>query len=203
VSEKANHWDHVYSSKAANDVSWFQEDPGISIELINRYGSNGPCIDVGAGASVLVDQLLAQGRTDITLLDVSSESLEATRRRLGDAANVVTFVVADLMTWRPPQQYTLWHDRAVFHFLTNQADRDAYLETVTSAIAPHGVVVLGTFAEDGPEQCSGLPTARYDTASLAAFFSGAFRVEATQREVHRTPWGSEQPFSWIVLRRNT
>jgi len=203
VSEKVDHWDQVYALKAADEVSWYQSGAGLSIELIDKHATPGPLIDVGAGASVLVDHLLAAGRTDVTLLDVSAEGLEETRRRLGDAASAVTFVVADLLTWRPLRQFAIWHDRAVFHFLTDPIDRDAYVRTVAAALAPQGVMVLGTFAADGPDQCSGLPTARYDAASLAALFSGSFSVETSTRELHRTPWGGEQPFTWLVLRRNS
>lgn len=201
MSEKADHWDRVYASKAPDDVSWYQSGAGVSFDLIQKHGPPGAVIDVGAGASVLVDHLLADGRTDVTLLDVSAEGLEETRRRLGGAADAVTFVVADLLDWQPPRRFALWHDRAVFHFLTGPADREAYVRTVAAALAPDGVVVLGTFAADGPEQCSGLPTARYDAPALAAVFAGGFDLETATREVHRTPWGSEQPFTWVVLRR--
>lgn len=201
MSEKTSHWDQVYASKAADDVSWYQPRAEVSLELIQEYGAPGPLIDVGAGASVLADQLLASGRTDLTLLDVSATGLDETRRRLGDDAGTVSFVVADLLTWRPSRQFTTWHDRAVFHFLTDPVDRHSYVRTVASALAPGGVVVLGTFAEDGPEQCSGLPTARYDADSLAAEFSDGFSVVTTKRELHRTPWGAEQSFTWVVLRR--
>lgn len=201
MTEKANHWDKVYSSKSADDVSWYQEDAGISLTLIDNFGCAGPVIDVGAGASVLVDHLLATGRTDITLLDISGEGLDETRRRLGPSASSVFFVVADLLTWRPSRKFAVWHDRAVFHFLTSATDRDRYVSTVTAAIEPGGMLVLGTFAEDGPEMCSGLPTARYDAAGLAALFAESFAVENAEREVHHTPWGAEQPFTWLVLRR--
>lgn len=201
MTEKASLWDQVYAEKAVDDVSWYQSRAEVSLELITTYGRPGALIDVGAGASVLADQLLASGRTDLTLLDVSATGLEETRRRLGAAADEVAFVVADLLTWRPSRQYATWHDRAVFHFLTDPADRDSYVRTVASALVPGGVLVLGTFAEDGPEQCSGLPTARYDAASLAAQFSDGFGVVTTTRELHRTPWGGEQSFTWVVLRR--
>lgn len=202
MTDQANHWDQVYSSKSADDVSWYQQDAGVSLSLIDEYGPPGAVVDVGAGASALVDGLLRDGRTDVTLLDISGEGLETTRQRLGDAAvGSVSFVVADLLSWSPSRQFAVWHDRAVFHFLTRQVERDAYVAAVTAAVEPGGVLVLGTFAQDGPEMCSGLPTARYDSERLAALFEEHFQVETAEREVHRTPWGAEQPFTWLVLRR--
>lgn len=198
----AGHWDVVYRTKAPDEVSWYQAGAGVSLDLIAKHGRPGASvIDIGAGASALVDHLLSEGWGDATLLDVSSEGLDVTLGRLGSRAEGVTFVVADLLTWIPRRSYGVWHDRAVFHFLVRANDRSAYLRTATNAVEPGGVLVLGTFADDGPEQCSGLPTARYDPDELARIFDPAFELVESMREVHRTPWGSEQPFTWVVLRR--
>lgn len=198
----AGHWDDVYGTKNSDCVSWYQGDPRISLDLIARHGRGGhPVVDIGAGASIVVDHLLVTGWSDVTVLDVSNEGLAQTRARLGSKADEVTFVVADLLAWSPDRHYGIWHDRAVFHFLTDPDDQLAYYRTALTAVEPGGVLVLGTFAENGPEQCSGLPTARYDARNLANKFHEGFVLVESLREVHRTPWGSEQPFTWVVLRR--
>lgn len=140
----------------------------------------------------------------MSLLDVSSEGLEETRERLGpDAAAAVTYIVADMLDWTPDRSYAVWHDRAVFHFLVDPGEQAAYVRAAALGVDAGGIVVLGTFAEDGPQQCSGLPTARYDAQTLAAHFAEDFVVIDQLRNVHRTPWGSEQPFTWVVLRRES
>ncbi|MFC5177179.1 class I SAM-dependent methyltransferase [Nocardioides taihuensis] len=193
------HWEDVYSSKGVDEVSWFQRDPEVSLRLV--AGAPGSVVDVGAGASVLVDRLLEAGRTDVTLLDLSPAALTVTRERLGPAADGVTFVAADVVGWDPDRTFDCWHDRAVFHFLTDPARQAAYVATAGRLVAPRGAVVLGTFAADGPTQCSGLPTARHEPADLATLFAHDFDLEHAERETHRTPWGAEQHFTWVVLRR--
>jgi SAM-dependent methyltransferase len=193
------HWEDVYSSKGVDEVSWFQREPEVSLRLV--AGAPGSVVDVGAGASVLVDRLLAAGRTDVTLLDLSSAALAVTRERLGPAADGVTFVAADVVGWDPGRTFDCWHDRAVFHFLTDPARQAAYVATAGRLVAPGGAVVLGTFAADGPTQCSGLPTARHEPADLASQFAHDFDLEHAEHETHRTPWGAEQHFTWVVLRR--
>lgn len=198
----AGHWDRVYATKDSADVSCYQSVPTPSLDLIARNSPHGcSIIDVGAGASVLVDHLIKAGHTDVTVLDVSSEGLDETRARLGSSSRGVTFVVADLLSWAPERTFRVWHDRAVFHFLTNPTDRSTYVRAASLAVEAGGAIVLGVFAEDGPEQCSGLPTARYDPESLAALFTEDFVLAESLRDVHQTPWGSEQPFTWVVLRR--
>ena len=159
-------------------------------------------VDVGAGASLLVDALLAAEWSDVTLLDVSREALALVKARVGAADTAVSFVVADLLDWRPERQYDAWHDRAVFHFLTDPADRARYVDTMTKAVRRGGAAVLSTFADDGPASCSGLSTARYDAPALADTFGAAFTMERTEREEHVTPAGRIQPFTWVVLRRS-
>jgi len=198
----AEHWDAVYATKASNEVSWFQATPTTSLRLLERWASPaGSVLDVGSGASTLVECLLDAGWVDVTVLDISQEALNEVRNRLGRRAAEVSFVAADVRFWQPHRTFDAWHDRAVFHFLVEPTDRDRYVTATTQAVAPGGVVVLGTFAADGPTQCSGLPTARYDTDSLARAFGSAFVLEHAEREEHTTPAGADQPFSWVVLRR--
>jgi SAM-dependent methyltransferase len=194
----------VYGRSAITEVSWFQTDPARSLELIAAAGVDldDPVIDVGGGASTLADRLLDHGYGDLTVLDVAAPALAAAQARLDDRARLVRWVVADVLEWTPPTTYALWHDRAVFHFLTDRAGRDRYRAVLARAIAPGGHVVIGTFAADGPVTCSGLPTARYDAAALAAEFPG-YQVDRTAREEHHTPSGSVQPFTWLLLTRTS
>ena len=196
----AAHWDHVYATKPLDQVSWHQQQAATSLRLItDATDPTATVVDVGAGASPLADGLLRAGYRDVTALDVSSHALAALRARLGAG---ITYVATDLLTWQPGRSYDVWHDRAVFHFLTDAADRDRYVATATGTVTPGGLLVLATFAADGPDSCSGLPTARYDADSLADLFGDAFAPERTEREEHRTPGGADQPFTWVVLRRS-
>ncbi|MEP6598083.1 MAG: class I SAM-dependent methyltransferase [Actinomycetota bacterium] len=198
----AKHWDTVYGTKAATEVSWFQANPSTSLRLLtSSVSSAGAALDVGAGASSLADALLDAGWSDITVLDVSAQALRAARDRLGERGDMVSFVVVDLLSWQPERPYDGWHDRALFHFLVRQVDREQYLATALGAISPGGVMVLGTFAPDGPTECSGLRTARYDADALAAAFAPAFKLLHNEREEHVTPGGAIQPFTWVVLQR--
>jgi len=199
----AQHWDRVYTSRAENVVSWFTPQPSTSVGLLDRCGvsARGAVLDVGGGRSRLVEALLDRGHRDVTVLDVSAAALESSADRLGERRHDVTWVRADLLNWAPPRQFEVWHDRAVFHFLTDPADQESYRTVAAAAVIPGGLLVVGTFAEDGPESCSGLPAARYDAASLARVFAPDFVSVLAEREVHRTPGGAEQPFTWVVLRR--
>ena len=198
----ATHWDDVYRVRGVESTSWFQAEPATSMRLVTTWApAEASVVDVGAGASTLVDRLLDEGRADCTVLDLSAEALEVVRRRLGDRASPVTFVVADLLDWAPSRSYDAWHDRAVFHFLVDDADRVRYVDLAARAVAPGGVAILATFGPDGPTHCSGLPTARYDAASLAAAFAPHFALVHAEVETHTTPGGGVQPFTWVVLRR--
>jgi trans-aconitate methyltransferase len=196
-----SHWGSVYADRAIDEVSWYQAEPTVSLELIGKAGVDpaSAIIDVGGGASVLAERLVTLGFEDVTVLDVSGEALAASRGRMAARADQVTWVEADLLQWRPGRRYDVWHDRAVFHFLTTRAERLRYVQTVRSALAPDGAVVLGTFASDGPDRCSGLPTSRYAAEELAAQFPG-FETMTTRREEHHTPAGALQPFTWVLLR---
>jgi SAM-dependent methyltransferase len=199
------HWDDVYGAKAADELSWFQATPAVSLRLLGRFAPPpSSVIDVGGGASTLVDVLLDEGWADVTVLDVSATALEAVRARLGDRHEHRPLLVhADLLGWDPPRQYDVWHDRAVFHFLVEPTDRRRYVDIAARAVRPGGHLVVATFAPDGPAQCSGLPTARYDAEALAREFASGFDSQPchAEREEHCTPSGVVQPFTWVVLRR--
>lgn len=202
MGDTAGHWDGVFETKADDEVSWFQAQPTVSLRLLETWVSPaGSLIDIGAGASTLVDGLLDAGWSDVTLLDVSAAALAKVRDRLDGRASSVEFVAADVRTWSPERTYDAWHDRAVFHFLVDPADRDRYVSMATAGVAPGGVVVLATFAADGPTSCSGLPTSRYDTEELVGVFGPAWALEHAEREEHTTPFGTIQAFTWVVLRR--
>jgi 2-polyprenyl-3-methyl-5-hydroxy-6-metoxy-1,4-benzoquinol methylase len=202
VSRSA-HWENVYATKGENEVSWFQENPAPSLELIDlaQLPPESAIIDIGAGASRLVDSLVARGFHNVTVLDLSESALGAAKARLGAQANDVEWVVADVTTWQPPQTYDLWHDRAAFHFLTDDAARSAYVDRLKRALKPAGHVIIGTFALNGPERCSGLPVTRHDAVSLAATLGPEFRLIDTRPHEHVTPWGSTQQFQFSTFRR--
>jgi ubiquinone/menaquinone biosynthesis C-methylase UbiE len=206
VMESANrqaHWENVYTSKGESEVSWFQESPAPSFDLIVQAGAThrSAIIDIGGGASRLVDHLVEQGFQDITVLDLSAAALEAARRRLESRADRVQWIVADATAWEPVRAYDIWHDRAAFHFLTDESDRAAYIARLTRGVNAGGHAIIGTFALDGPEKCSGLPVARYDSASLAQVLGAGFQLVDTRRHEHATPWGSRQMFQFSVFRR--
>jgi trans-aconitate methyltransferase len=170
------HWQQVYNEKGENQVSWFQERPAISLELIEAAGAEpgSAIIDIGGGASRLVDALVENGYRDLTVLDLSESAVSIAKKRLGRRAATVKWIVADVTQWEPPTTYDLWHDRAAFHFLTEESDRIAYVERLTKVLRPAGHAIIGTFALDGPERCSGLPVVRYDGAQLSINLGSAF-----------------------------
>ena len=197
----ADHWDQVYADKQANELSWFQESPETSLRLLSAFGDPAcAVIDVGAGESTLADRLLDLGWVDVNVLDVSQEALALVKKRLADRAGI-SYVCADLLHWKPPRQFDAWHDRAVLHFLTNASDRNRYIDLCASAVRPGGTATIGTFAVDGPTECSGLPTCRYDSQTLSDLFAPHFTLEHHEREEHPTPGGGVQHFAWSVLRR--
>lgn len=195
----AHHWNAVFASRDLDTVSWFEETPTHSVELLRQQP--GSMIDIGAGASRLPDALLTDGRDDITVLDISHEALAVTRERLGSAEGRVAYVVSDVLAWEPARTYDAWHDRAVFHFLTSPADQATYVDLAARALSPGGLLVLATFGPDGPTSCSGLPTARHSADDLAALLAPAFTLTHAETRTHRTPAGAEQQFTWISARR--
>lgn len=199
-----NHWEQLYATKADDAVSWFQEHAKRSVELIagTKVPRSAAIIDVGSGASHLIDDLIDQGFTNITALDLSSAALASTKHRLGVRASGVHFMVADITAVEMPRHaFDVWHDRAVFHFLTTPAQRRAYVDTVLGAVKPGGHVIMATFAEDGPQKCSGLPVQRYAPHELHAEFGVPFELVHSERETHSTPFGTEQKFIYCYCRK--
>jgi SAM-dependent methyltransferase len=199
------HWEAVYAQRAPDSVSWFQPHAEHSLALIARTGltREAAIIDVGGGTSTLVDDLLARGYHDLTVLDLSAAALAAAQARLGDEARRVSWVEADITAVDlPRQRYDLWHDRAVFHFLTDAAQRHAYVERVLQSVKPGGHVIVATFAEDGPDRCSGLPVMRYGADTLHAEFGAPFELLEHSRETHHTPGGAVQQFVYCYCRRS-
>ncbi|MDX8400278.1 MAG: class I SAM-dependent methyltransferase [Gallionellaceae bacterium] len=200
-----DHWEKVYTSKQTDAVSWFQPHADLSLDLIQSTAAehDAAIIDVGGGASTLVDDLLANRYTDLTVLDLSAAALQAARERLGEQESKVQWLEADITQVElPKKRYDIWHDRAVFHFLTTKEQRDAYVHTVFHSVKPGGHVIVATFAEDGPEQCSGLPVMRYNADDLHDEFGEAFILQRHQKEAHQTPFGTVQQFVYCYCRRN-
>lgn len=199
-----DHWEKVYSTKATNAVSWFQEHANLSLDLIKATGIDGKAaiIDVGGGASTLADDLLANGFTDLSVLDLSAAALSAARTRLGSQASAVQWIEADITKADlPANRFDVWHDRAVFHFLVTAEERAAYVQTVFRSVKPGGHVIVATFAEDGPSQCSGLPVMRYRADELHAEFGESFSLASQQKETHHTPFGALQQFVYCYCRK--
>jgi len=199
-----SHWEHVYATKAADAVSWFQPRAERSLRLIGETGvpRDAAIIDVGGGASRLVDGLLADGYENLTVLDLSVAALEKAKERIGDQAAQVRWIEADItQTTLPEATYDVWHDRAVFHFLTELEQRQAYIQSVLRSVKPGGHVLIATFAEDGPTQCSGLPVRRYRAETLQAELGESFTLIRHEDEDHDTPFGTVQPFVYCHFRK--
>ena len=198
------HWEKVYATKPVDGVSWFQAHADQSLRLIREAGVplTAAIIDVGGGASTLVDDLLQQGYSSLTVLDLSAAALAAARARLGAPAECVQWIEADVTTATlPARGYDVWHDRAVFHFLTDPDQRQAYVEAVLRSVKPGGHVIVATFADDGPTQCSGLPVMRYSAGELHAQFGAPFTLLRHEREEHHTPSGAVQKFIYCYCRK--
>lgn len=206
MASGAGHWNAVYGRGEETALSWYEAEAGRSFETVSRLvGPGEAVVDVGAGASRLVDRLIAAGLGPVTVLDISAAALDLARARLGAAASAVEWVEADVTRWRPERRYRLWHDRAAFHFLTDPADQRRYLAVMDAALEPGGHAILTTFAEDGPERCSGLPVHRWSSAALAGALSsalpGRFEPAAAERFAHHTPGGTVHNFQTSVFRK--
>jgi trans-aconitate methyltransferase len=199
---RRDHWQAVYNNKAENEVSWFQESPALSIELLKQVGAtpNSAVIDIGGGASRLVDNLVDRDYVDVTVLDLSKAALDVARLRLGSLADRVSWITADVTAWQPQRAYDVWHDRAAFHFLTEESDRAAYVTRLVRGVKPGGHIIIATFALDGPEKCSGLPVMRYSPERLGQTLGQAFQLVEMRQHTHSTPWKSEQKFQASIFR---
>jgi SAM-dependent methyltransferase len=200
---RQQHWDTVYTTKGERDVSWFETFPAVSIELIEDAGlTREMCVlDVGGGDSRLVDLLMARGLTCVAVLDVARAALERAQARLGEKASGVKWIEADVTgdwSWKPVD---IWHDRAVFHFLTAADDREKYKERLHATLKPGGSAIIATFAPEGPEKCSGLPVARYSPESLVLELGNGFALVDSRPHLHTTPWGATQAFQYSRLKR--
>ncbi|HEY0635146.1 MAG TPA: class I SAM-dependent methyltransferase [Gammaproteobacteria bacterium] len=198
-----HHWERLYTEKAIDSVSWFQNYPTMSMRLINNTGidKDAAIIDVGGGASVLVDTLVEEGYDQVAVLDIAGAALAHAKQRLGAKATKVEWFEHDVTTFAPPHPFQLWHDRAVFHFLTDAAARARYLEVLASAVPVDGHVIIATFAPEGPEKCSGLVVERYDEAKIVPLFAPRFTLVEKVAELHRTPALKDQQFNFFRFRR--
>jgi SAM-dependent methyltransferase len=199
-----HHWDAVYRTRPDAQTSWHRAHLDVSLRLLDALDLDvdAPVIDVGGGRSTFVDDLLARGLHEVSVLDIAAEALAQARERLGTAGGHVRWIAGDATAVElPAAHYALWHDRAVFHFLVDAHARARYAATLARAVRPGGHAIVATFAPDGPQRCSGLPVCRYDAAALAAEFAPAFSLVAAERDLHRPPAGGEQAFTYVLLRR--
>ena len=202
---RENHWEAIYRRSRSTELGWYQADPEVSLRLIHESGvrKSQRVIDVGSGSSLLVDNLVRLGFEHLTVLDIAQASLAESQRRLGRAADAVSWIAQDVTTFRSAKTFDLWHDRAVLHFLTHGSDRERYRETISKALKPGGTAIIGTFALDGRRRCAGLWVRRYGEADIRQLLGSGFRLLSTTREIHLTPGGVEQPYSYFVLQRES
>lgn len=202
ATSAADHWDQAYRH-GETTRSWFEPTAMSSLRMFEVAGVTAAdgVVDVGGGSSRLVDELLARNYQDVTVLDVSAEALRVAQERIGEMADRVRWLARDLLTWEPERSWRVWHDRAVLHFFTTPAAREAYLRCVHTATTAGSVAIVATFSPDGPEQCSGLPVTRYDARQLTDLFGSAWQLMSSELQRHTTPTGTVQPFTWTVLRR--
>jgi SAM-dependent methyltransferase len=202
-SAAKEHWEAIYTSKADSELSWHQQQSGASYQLITEFAKpGGSVIDVGGGSSSLTAQLVIDGFKPVTVLDISKAALERAQNRIAPSLNSqIDWRVGDILANPDLPPCDIWHDRAVFHFLVEPGDRAQYVELAARTVKQHGVLILGTFAPDGPERCSGLPVHRYDSDSLAHVFGENFNLKRTFAEEHITPSGVRQPFVYVVMER--
>ncbi|SMF27864.1 Methyltransferase domain-containing protein [Tistlia consotensis] len=203
MTDARHHWDDTYAAKTDTQTSWYQPLPRRSLDLIRAAAPSRSAgiIDVGGGTSRLVDELLRDGRSDLTVLDISEIAIARSRARLRRRADSVAWIVADVTRWRPRRTWDVWHDRAVFHFLTDRDAQDAYIAALKRGTHAGSAVILATFAPTGPERCSGLPVQRYSPGSLAARLGADFALDFEASEAHQTPFGTTQDFSYAAFSR--
>lgn len=206
MAGRQKHWDDVYGARSENALTCFEATPAVSLDLVREHLQPGePFIDIGAGASRLVDALLEEGFGPLTVLDLSAAALAVSRQRLGPKADDVAWIEADITVWQPERGYAVWHDRAVFHFLTGAEDRAGYACALAQALRPGRTAIIATFADDGPEMCSGLPVVRYAPEELAQeldrLLPGRLEMFDARRHMHVTPKGNRQSFQYSVFRK--
>lgn len=198
------HWERVYQQKALTESSWYEANPAMSLELIRQQQlpSGASIIDIGGGDAVLAAHLLDSGCRDISVLDISPSAIARAKKRLGSAAEKIRWIVSDILSFRPERSYQCWHDRATFHFLTTDEEVRRYLDTVTAALLPGGTLIIGTFSENGPPSCSGLPVRRYTAEEMKSLFAGHFTMLSHLITQHYTPAGQKQEFLFCVFKKN-
>ncbi len=202
TTDRKTHWEHIYQTRDAEAVSWFQPTPALSLALIQQcdLAPDHTILDVGGGASTLVDHLIQAGYQAITVLDIAQQALEIAQQRLGKAAEQVQWLVADATDFQLAHQVHLWHDRAVFHFLTQAHDRHAYIGNLKKTLLPGGHLIIAAFAPEGPKQCSNLDIVQYDSRKISLELGHAFELQQTRQEIHTTPAGAEQAFNYFLFR---
>jgi 2-polyprenyl-3-methyl-5-hydroxy-6-metoxy-1,4-benzoquinol methylase len=198
-----DHWENIYDNKSLSEVSWYQPLPETSINLVKEASSNleASIIDIGGGDSFLAESLINEGYSSLTVLDISSKALERAKERLGNAAKSVDYIATDILNFNPSDTYEVWHDRAAFHFLTEKDDVDRYVKIATNSILPGGSLILGTFAENGPDKCSGIIINKYSIAELSEVFSADFDLINGFNQEHDTPFDTIQNFTFIHLKK--
>jgi len=201
--DKKKHWESVYQEKSPLDASWYQKEPIISLELIHsaRLAQDEPVIDVGGGASELVDYLCKEGFTNLSVLDISGKALACSKKRLGDFASSIEWYESDITQFEAPNQFSLWHDRAVFHFLTDKTDRKSYINALKHGLKPGGHLIIAAFAIGGPDKCSGLDIVQYDSDKIVSELGEDFNLIEMRNEVHITPANKEQEFMYFHFLR--
>jgi len=201
--DRKNHWERVYSDKESTEVSWYQQHPESSLALIKATGidHSARIIDIGGGASTLVDCLLDAGYQNLSVLDIAHSAIEQAKRRLGDRSDKVEWLECDITGFVPELPFDLWHDRAVFHFLTDEADRSSYVQAMSKALNPGAYAIIATFDLSGPEKCSGLEVVRYSPETMSTVLGDGFQLVETSKEEHKTPGGSSQSFVYCRFKR--
>jgi|SRR6185312_6626557 len=201
--DRKKHWENIYSTKELKDVSWYQPTPTTSLDFLKQFNiaKTAKIIDVGGGDSFLVDHLIDTGYEDITVLDISSVSLERAKKRLGDKATKVKWIVADAATFKPTEQYDFWHDRAAFHFLTQDQDINNYVDTISQSIKSTGILVIGTFSEQGPKKCSGIEIKQYSETTMTERLQKFFKKIKCISVDHKTPFDTIQNFIFCSFKK--
>ena len=198
-----DHWQNVYDKKNENEVSWYQKSPKLSLEFVNslNLSLDAEIIDIGAGESRLVDNLLEMGFVNLSVLDISSKSIEKTKKRLGLKSKLVNWIVSDINNFNPTKKYDLWHDRAAFHFLKDSVEIDNYVKLVKSSLHNQGNLIIATFSENGPLKCSGLEVSRYSENSISDLFNNDFELIKSQKSIHKTPFSTSQEFLFSKFKK--